>query len=98
MGDSSVKFIRLQQTGLLLLLGKAKLAESTISYGLSGLSHRKLICQKMCYLTLSALLTETIFFFFSNCVDSDETAHYAPSHQGLHCLSFCYDFLTEIPV
>ena len=28
----------------------------------------------------------------ANSVDPDETAHYEPSHQDLHCLSFCFDF------
>ena len=41
-------------------------------------------------LTLSALLTKTIL---ANSVDPDETAHNEPSHQDLHCLAFCFDFV-----
>ena len=28
--------------------------------------------------------------FFADCVEHDETAHYEPSHQDIHCLPFCF--------
>ena len=44
---------------------------------------------------MSVLQIETIFV--TNSVDPDETAQSEPSHQNLHCLPFCFDFLTETP-
>ena len=38
------------------------------------------------------------FFFFANCVESDETAHNEPSHQDLHCLPFCFEILMVTPI
>ena len=32
---------------------------------------------------------------FANSIDPDEMAHNEPSHQDLHCLPFCFDFMTE---
>ena len=32
---------------------------------------------------------------FANSVDPDETAHDDLSHQDLHCLPLCFDFLTD---
>ena len=45
--------------------------------------------------TLSALQTEPDIC--ANSVDPDETTHFEPSHQDLHCLPFCIGFwLTSI--
>ena len=35
---------------------------------------------------------------FANRIEPDETAHNEPSHQDLHCLPFCNNFLTETPI
>ena len=34
----------------------------------------------------------------ANSVDPDEMAHNEPSHLDLHCLPFCLDYLTDIPI
>ena len=34
---------------------------------------------------------------FENSIDPDEMVHNEPFHQDLHCLPFCYWFLTESP-
>ena len=34
----------------------------------------------------------------ANSVDPDEMAHNEPSHQDLHCLSFCFIFLAGFPI
>ena len=48
------------------------------------------LCCHFMQLTISVLPTKTNYFV--NIVDPDETAHYEPSHQDLHCLPFCFDF------
>ena len=37
-------------------------------------------------------------FLFANNVVSNGTAHDELSHQNLHCLPLCFDFLTETPI
>ena len=51
---------------------------------------------KFTNLTLSDRQTKTDTF--ANSLDPDETACNEPSHQGLQCLSFCFWFLTGIPI
>ena len=46
--------------------------------------------------TLSALQTQTNCF--ANSVDPNETAQPEPSHQDLHCLSLCSDFLLRFGI
>ena len=41
---------------------------------------------------------QTITDTTANRIDTDETARNEPSHLDLHCLPFCYWFLTETPI
>ena len=56
----------------------------------------RLMTKTNLFLTLSA--QETKIDIYANSVDPDEMACNEPSHLDLHCLLFCYWFLTESPI